>query len=859
MLNLPLFTCVCLLFATSTALAQTVRVVDDDGQGTAASCDDSAAAFTTVGAAISAAAPGETVLVCPGTYVETIQFAGKAIRVVSVAGPNSTVLDGGALGSVVSFVSNEGPGAILEGFTVRNGRAQFQGGGIRIEGASPVVRGNRIVENRACSGAGMVVSFGSPLIEGNTIAFNLQSGCSGGTSGGGIYIGGRAAAVVRGNTITDNYGGAWGGGISLFAAGSPLIEHNVILRNTSSDEGGGMWLVNDSDATIRGNLIAGNVSAEGGGIHWSVPGGAHGPRVVNNTIVNNSAATGSGVFAGGFDATAELVNNVIIASPGRTAVWCDALYDPTPPVVRHNHVYSPDGEAYGGSCGNLTGTNGNIGGPPAFVDAAAGNYRLAAGSASIDAGTASAVLPSVDLDGVQRVLDGNGDGISLVDAGAYEAAAAHQRLLRLVGNLDFGQVPVGSTATRTLRLENTGNATLTVSGIAFPAGFSGSWAGTIAPATATSVEVTFAPTDVTSYGGQVVVSADQTGGSNTIAAGGRGICSYQISPAQQGAAAFVSNGRITVSTQPGCAWAASTLNPWLTITSDRSVTGSGHATFSIAPNPERTARTGYIFAAGGRIATIVQAGTHTTFVWWQHEVSGDLALWLMDGRQRVAAMEVARVPDTLWKVFASADMTGDGHQDLIWQHEGTGRLAVWQMNGTLVQTGEALGPGIVADRDWKLRAAADLDRDGHADLLWQHVRSGEVAAWLMRGSALAGGMVIATVDTGWRIVDAEDLNADGSARIVWQHADGRLAAWSMSGTRAISGALLTPERATPLEWQARALADLDGDMASDLVWQQTSTGHLAAWFMSGNVMQRGDLLNPPQVADTRWRIVAAGR
>ena len=44
------------------------KVVDDDGQASATSCDDSDAASTTIAAAVSAANPGDTIKVCPGTY-----------------------------------------------------------------------------------------------------------------------------------------------------------------------------------------------------------------------------------------------------------------------------------------------------------------------------------------------------------------------------------------------------------------------------------------------------------------------------------------------------------------------------------------------------------------------------------------------------------------------------------------------------------------------------------------------------------------------------------------------------------------------------------------------------------------------
>src|SRR5690349_697727 len=44
--------------------------------------------------AINAAVNGDTIQVAPGTYVENLNFLGKAIRVSSDQGPQVTVIDG---------------------------------------------------------------------------------------------------------------------------------------------------------------------------------------------------------------------------------------------------------------------------------------------------------------------------------------------------------------------------------------------------------------------------------------------------------------------------------------------------------------------------------------------------------------------------------------------------------------------------------------------------------------------------------------------------------------------------------------------------------------------------------------------
>ncbi len=103
--------------------------------------------------------------------------------------------------------------------------------------------------------------------------------------------------------------------------------------------------------------------------------------------------------------------------------------------------------------------------------------------------------------------------------------------LGLGGNLAFGPLPVGTTTARTLTISNTGNAMLIVNGISYPAGFSGNWtSGTIGAGGSQDVTVTFAPTAVSSYGGTVTVSGNQTSGTNTIAASGSGTAPSASTP-----------------------------------------------------------------------------------------------------------------------------------------------------------------------------------------------------------------------------------------------------------------------------------------------------------------------------------------
>jgi hypothetical protein len=131
------------------------------------------------------------------------------------------------------------------------------------------------------------------------------------------------------------------------------------------------------------------------------------PVLTNCTFSGNWAqVTGGGIF--NEDSSPVLTNCIL---------WFDfiaeiANADPgSVPVVTHSDVY-------GGYPGE-----GNIDADPRFVDPDNGNYRLGPDSPCIDAGTNAAPgLPAYDLEGDDRIVDGDGDGTAIVDMGAYEAS-----------------------------------------------------------------------------------------------------------------------------------------------------------------------------------------------------------------------------------------------------------------------------------------------------------------------------------------------------------------------------------------------------------------------------------------------------
>ena len=377
----------------------------------------------TIQAAIDAGNDGDTVLVSPGTYLENIDFKGKVITVTSSGGPQDTIIDGNNAGPVVSFGSGEWNSSVLNGFTIRKGReggaySPSGGGGISVIGSSPTISNNRITDNTACEGAGIYLYGASPIVRNNVISGNRTSGCTGG-GGGGIAIWWGTFAEIIDNEISYNDAGPDdGGGIALTGAGSPVIRGNVIKNNKTRSEGGGIHLY--GGALIAQNLIALNYAHyNGGGVALAASESA---VLLNNTIVDNSASRGSGVFAdSSYGDQASLFNNLIVAQPEQSAVYCDSLPGRPSTRLKNNIAFSPSGPSYGGLCYEEDGINGNLSADPKLYSSAPGYYYLTPGSPVIDAGdSTAATLPQNDLYGHVRLVDGDNDGEARVDIGAAE-------------------------------------------------------------------------------------------------------------------------------------------------------------------------------------------------------------------------------------------------------------------------------------------------------------------------------------------------------------------------------------------------------------------------------------------------------
>ncbi len=172
--------------------------------------------YPTIQQGINAALNGDTVLVDPGTYVENINFNGKAILVASnyiIAGDSTaiagTIIDGGATGRVVSFTSGEDSTSRIVGFTLRNGSG-YNGGGVYCSGSSPslshlVIQGN----SAGWGGGGIACQYSA-----NPIITDCKLSANTALYGGGIWTDGSQPVIgsptnrcnIYNNVSTNEYG-----------------------------------------------------------------------------------------------------------------------------------------------------------------------------------------------------------------------------------------------------------------------------------------------------------------------------------------------------------------------------------------------------------------------------------------------------------------------------------------------------------------------------------------------------------------------------------------------------------------------------------------------------------------------------
>jgi len=198
--------------------------------------------YPTIAAAIEAANDHDIIELADGTYTgdgnRDIEYRGKSITVRSAGGvPERCIIDCESQGRGFFFQHDEGPDAVLEGITIRNGEApdnghnEFWGGGVACAtthdpGAIPTIRNCRFEANHASTGGGALYTSGDGGLIENCVFQSCVSAAGGAAS---IDDG---HPTFRGCTI-DACEAAVGSGFVVGQVGGPaalVLENCIVSR-----------------------------------------------------------------------------------------------------------------------------------------------------------------------------------------------------------------------------------------------------------------------------------------------------------------------------------------------------------------------------------------------------------------------------------------------------------------------------------------------------------------------------------------------------------------------------------------------------------------------------------------------------
>lgn len=228
--------------------------------------------FGDIQSALDFAESGDTVLVAPGIYIgnanKRLDFGGRSIRLTGEQGAASTIIDCEQAGRAFDFNDGEGASAVVDGFTIRNGHVfydweSYNGGGIRVSGASPTLR-NLVIESCRARGAGggIVLGNSQSQLSNITLRDNEAYGDVYGNGGGLAVFGG--TPVLSGLLVHDNLA-AEDGGALYFSGGTSQLTQSTLSDNRA-DRGGALALGYGATLSLARLIVSFNSAASGGAL-----------------------------------------------------------------------------------------------------------------------------------------------------------------------------------------------------------------------------------------------------------------------------------------------------------------------------------------------------------------------------------------------------------------------------------------------------------------------------------------------------------------------------------------------------------------------------------------------------------------
>ncbi|MEH2417360.1 choice-of-anchor D domain-containing protein [Nostoc sp.] len=283
-------------------------------------------------------------------------------------------------------------------------------------------------------------------------------------------------------------------------AGRITEGHGLMLDTTNQSR--------DGIAYLGKALIANNIAYNNGNSGISAFKSAN-VDIINNTVYQNSLIlTNNGEIKVTYSEDVRANNNIMYASDNQVANLLK--YDKNV-NFDHNLIYNSSQFQASDNLNATPSLQNILGIDPQFVDADQRNFALKPGSVAIDGGSNTFNGISTNIP-----LDGDGNGSTVIDIGAYEAPRNFTKtpeIQVLNGTVDitdgsttpinFGEILVGETLTKTFTIKNTGIAVLNLSNLKLPNGFSlvGTLPTSVAVNASTTISVALNTTTPGTYSG----------------------------------------------------------------------------------------------------------------------------------------------------------------------------------------------------------------------------------------------------------------------------------------------------------------------------------------------------------------------
>ncbi len=221
--------------------------------------------------------------------------------------------------------------------------------------------------------------------------------------------------------------------------------------------------------------------------------------------------------------------------------------------------------------------------------------------------------------------------------------------------------------------------------------------------------------------------------------------------------------------------------------------------------------------------------------------NGQTLVWYMNGQAVKSFGSTFTTVAPPWHIQAVADINADGHPDLLWWNSSTGECLFWEMTGALGTTVLQYESSFasISDTSWHPVSMVDFDGDGHPDILWENFSTGQLLVWYMNGNTIKKyGSAFTTLPANWIVAGTADFNLDGHPDLLLENTKtGQVLVWYLTGATGTTILSYGKTFATlsDTNWSVVSTGDMNGDGHPDLTWHNKSTGATDVWLMGGSL------------------------